>query len=69
MNGDTVGSHVTDGKNTLFVVCVRWFVSEVTTVLSLERDCHVFNFSVNSCVNKPVLINGQRVALLVKVCW
>jgi hypothetical protein len=59
-----VGSHDTDGMNALCAVGIRWFVSEVATVLTLARDCHVFNFSVKSYINGLVLIYAERVTLI-----
>ena len=59
------GRHDKDGMSTLFAVGVRWFVSEVATVLRLARDCYVFSFSVTFCVNKLVLLPAERVALTV----
>jgi hypothetical protein len=64
LNYSAAGSHDSSGMSTLFAVGVRWFVSEVATVLRLARDCLTFNFSVKSYINEIVLICAERVALL-----
>jgi hypothetical protein len=51
LNYSAAGSQDTNGMSTLFAVGVRWFVSEVATVLRLARDCLMFNFSVKSYIN------------------